>query len=327
MIPKNKAAALRETVFIVDDDLDLRSSLQALVVADGLPCKTFASGEEFLAEFDPRSPGCVVLDVRLGEGMSGVDVYERLVAMQAAIPVVFLTAYATVQLAVSVTKRGAVDVLEKAARAGELGVGTVGETGSVQFIEKFDYSPDEVLDKVHEALVLGRQQREDQALDRLVSDRVLSLTARERQVLTAVLRGDSNARIEHDLMISQGSVEQHRRHCMEKFEATRAQQVAEQLAPMKRQRKVTTIDELWVALLQERLRRLSDEDLRFVEQTWPDDGGGGFDERTDPVDANSADARQHRQRMSRIMDLIGARDLGQMGRWIRQLHDLGGFPD
>jgi FixJ family two-component response regulator len=80
-------------VFIVDDDAGVRSALQMLVKSLGLPARTFASGEEFLKAYDGSEGSCVLLDVRM-PGMSGFDVRERLAALGAQIPIIFLTAQA-----------------------------------------------------------------------------------------------------------------------------------------------------------------------------------------------------------------------------------------
>lgn len=78
-------------VFIVDDDAGVRSALELLVKSIGLPARAFGSGEEFLEAYDGREGSCVLLDVRM-PGMSGFDVRQRLVAMGAQIPIIFLTA-------------------------------------------------------------------------------------------------------------------------------------------------------------------------------------------------------------------------------------------
>ena len=80
-------------VFIVDDDAGVRSALQMLVKSLGMPARTFASGEEFLAAYDGSEGSCVLLDVRM-PGMSGFDVRQRLAAVGAQIPIIFLTAQA-----------------------------------------------------------------------------------------------------------------------------------------------------------------------------------------------------------------------------------------
>ena len=81
-------------VFIVDDDAGVRSALELLVKSIGLPARAFGSGEEFLEAYDGREGSCVLLDVRM-PGMSGFDVRQRLVAMGAQIPIIFLTAQGT----------------------------------------------------------------------------------------------------------------------------------------------------------------------------------------------------------------------------------------
>ena len=90
-MPAEPVGSDGNVVFIVDDDEGVRSSLQLLVRSLGLPSEAFSSGEDFLAAYDGRDHGCVLLDVRM-PGMSGFEVRQRLDAMQAKIPVIFLTA-------------------------------------------------------------------------------------------------------------------------------------------------------------------------------------------------------------------------------------------
>lgn len=80
-----------KVVFIVDDDEGVRSALQMLVKSLGLPARAFASGEQFLEAYDGKEGICVLLDVRM-PGMSGFDVRQRLAAMEAQIPIIFITA-------------------------------------------------------------------------------------------------------------------------------------------------------------------------------------------------------------------------------------------
>jgi FixJ family two-component response regulator len=87
------------TVFVVDDNRSLRRSLQALLEAAGLPVETYASAGEFLERYDPRRPGCMVLDVRL-RGSSGLDLQEELRRLRVPVPIIVLTAYADVPTSV-----------------------------------------------------------------------------------------------------------------------------------------------------------------------------------------------------------------------------------
>ena len=100
------------TVYIVDDDPDMRDSLLWLLKTVGLHAVTFASPAEFVRGFSGEGPACLVLDVRM-PGTSGLDLFEVLAARGVQIPVLFITAYADVQMAVRAMKLGAVEFLEK----------------------------------------------------------------------------------------------------------------------------------------------------------------------------------------------------------------------
>ena len=92
------------TVYIVDDDPDMRDSLRWLMKTVGLRAQTFASASEFLRDFTPNGPGCVILDVRM-PGTSGLDLFEELATRGEGLPVIFITAYADVPMAVRAMKR------------------------------------------------------------------------------------------------------------------------------------------------------------------------------------------------------------------------------
>ena len=100
------------TVYIVDDDPDMRDSLRWLMKTVGLRVEAFASAAEFLREFARSGPGCLVFDVRM-PGTSGLDLFEDLVARGERMPVIFITAFADVPMAIRAMKSGAVEFVEK----------------------------------------------------------------------------------------------------------------------------------------------------------------------------------------------------------------------
>ena len=107
------------TVFIVDDDAEVRQSLTRLLVSVHLPCQAFGSAKEFLDAYDPAQPGCLVLDVRM-PGMSGIDLHKHLVAMGDPIPVIIITGHGDSQMAADALRRGAVSFLDKPVRPKQL---------------------------------------------------------------------------------------------------------------------------------------------------------------------------------------------------------------
>ena len=107
------------TVFIVDDHAGVRDSIAELVDSIGLRHATFESAQQFLDAFDPEAPGCLVLDVRMAH-MSGPALQDRLNAMHARIPIVFISGHADIDVAVRTIKAGAVDFVTKPYRDQQL---------------------------------------------------------------------------------------------------------------------------------------------------------------------------------------------------------------
>ena len=99
-------------VYVVDDDDAIRDALTWLLKSRGLAARAWPSAEAFLADWSEALRGCLVLDVRM-EGMSGVELFERLLAAGSRLPVIFLTGHGDVQLAVAALKKGAFDFVEK----------------------------------------------------------------------------------------------------------------------------------------------------------------------------------------------------------------------
>jgi FixJ family two-component response regulator len=182
------------TVFVVDDDEAVRASLKLLLKTLGLTVQTYASAPEFLAAFDARRGGCLVLDIRM-PGMSGLELQEELNARGAMLPIIFITGHGDVPMAVEAMQRGAMDFLQKPFRDQDL------------------------LDRITEAMAKDRAGRELLGNRERIRARVTSLTPREREVMSLVTQGKANKIIAADLELSQRTVEIHRAHVMEKMGA------------------------------------------------------------------------------------------------------------
>lgn len=181
------------TVFIIDDDEAYRDSVQELVSSVGLPTETFSSAVDFLDVFDPERPGCLVLDVRLAR-MSGLALQERLAAMGARIPIVFISGHGDIAMAVKAVKDGAVDFVQK------------------------PYREQQLLDAIDEALRRNAAPRATAADGRqALAGRLDSLSVREREVMDLALKGLSSKLIAKELDISHRTVEQHRSRLIEKL--------------------------------------------------------------------------------------------------------------
>jgi FixJ family two-component response regulator len=185
--------AAEPTVFVVDDDPGMRRSLSWLLQSVSLQVETFASGEEFLAAYDPGRPGCLLLDVRM-PGMSGVQLQVELARRRATLPIIFLSGYAEVRTAVRTLKMGAVDFLEK------------------------PFSDEELLDLVLRTLERERRARLADAQRAAAVARLALLSRRECEVMRAVVAGKPNKATAFDLGISEKTVEHHRHRVMVKLQ-------------------------------------------------------------------------------------------------------------
>ena len=180
------------TVFVVDDDEEVRDAMKRLMNSVGLTVETFASAEEFLAQFDPARPGCLLLDVRM-EGMSGLDLQKRLALEEVQPPIIIITGHGDVPMAVRAVMAGAVDFIEK------------------------PFNEQVLLDSVHRAIELDGAHRGRVLQLADISARLDCLTPREREILDLVVAGKRNKVIAGELGISQSTVESHRASVMDKM--------------------------------------------------------------------------------------------------------------
>jgi FixJ family two-component response regulator len=179
-------------VYIVDDDPDMRDSLRWRIKTVGLRSETFSSAAGFLRDFAPNGPGCLILDVRM-PGTSGLDLFEELVARGEGMPVIFITAYADVPMAVRAMKSGAVEFVEK------------------------PFNRQTLLDKVQRAIKDDVNRRNRLAAVELVQARFQTLTAKESEVLALIKDGRPNKEIATRLEITPRAVELRRSSLMRKL--------------------------------------------------------------------------------------------------------------
>lgn len=183
-----------QTVFIVDDDEAVRSSLKLLLKTLGVSAVAYASAPEFLAAFDASRAGCLVLDIRM-PGMSGLELQQALNARGALLPIVFITGHGDVPMAVEAMREGAMDFLQKPFRDQDL------------------------IDRINKALERDRAGRELLSNRARLQARIAALSPREQQVLAQITQGKINKVIAADLDLSQRTVEIHRSRIMEKMGA------------------------------------------------------------------------------------------------------------
>ena len=181
-------------VHIVDDDEAVRNSLRFLMRSVGLHGQAFDSAVNFLKTYDPRQPGCLLLDVRM-PGMSGLDLQQELNRRGATIPVIFITGHGDVSMAVAAMQCGAFDFLQKPFRDQDL------------------------LDRVQRAMARDAESRGRLAARAEIKARLATLTPREAEVMRLVTSGKANKVVGAELGVSQRTVEIHRAHVMEKMRA------------------------------------------------------------------------------------------------------------
>jgi FixJ family two-component response regulator len=193
----NNTVSFEKTVFVVDDDEAMRDSLRWLLEAHHYRVECFAGAESFLVAYQTgqyeTQVCCVVLDVRM-PGMTGLELQEKLLIENDALPVIFITGHGDVPMAVSAIRKGAHDFIEKPFEEIEL---------RSKIEQMFDYACSRYAERC--------QQQS-------AAERLNKLTARERQVFDGIIAGCINKQIAQDLGISPKTVEAHRANLMTKLE-------------------------------------------------------------------------------------------------------------
>jgi len=181
-------------VFVVDDDISVRESLELLIRSDGWEPETFASAQEFLDHPRILVPSCLVLDVSL-PGLNGLDLQKRVAVERIDMPIIFITGHGNVPMTVQAMKAGAVEFLTK------------------------PFSDEALLSAIRNAIERSRTALGHEAEMRALRDRYASLTRREREVMALVASGLLNKQVGGDLGISEITVKAHRGQVMQKMKA------------------------------------------------------------------------------------------------------------
>jgi two-component system, LuxR family, response regulator FixJ len=182
------------TVFVVDDDRAMRKSLRWLLESVELRVETFDSARDFLEKYQPHRPGCVVLDVRM-PGMSGLELQDYLREQVVEIPIIIITGYGDVPMAVRAMKAGAHDFIEK------------------------PVCDQVLLEHIHNAIEIDRKHRQVLAENQEIMERLRTLTNREAEVMDFVVQGLSSKEIAEKLGVSFKTIEAHRAKIMKKMGA------------------------------------------------------------------------------------------------------------
>lgn len=180
-------------VYVVDDDLAMVESLTWIIESVGFKVRTFTRAEEFLNQYDPHQPGCILLDIRM-PGMSGPELQTQLKDIHShTLPIIFISGHGDVPLAVRVMKAGAVDFLTK------------------------PFNDQVLLESINKALRADKINREKQQVSAQAEAKFALLSSREVQILQAIVAGKQNKVISAELNISLKTVEAHRANVMKKM--------------------------------------------------------------------------------------------------------------
>lgn len=181
-------------VFVVDDDVSVRESLELLIRCEGWRPELCASAQEFLSHSRVSVPSCVILDVSM-PGLNGLELQKRIAAERIDMPIIFITGHGSVPMTVQAMKAGALEFLTK------------------------PFSDEALLTAIRGALERSRTILTREAETQILRDRYASLTPREQQVMALVISGQLNKQVGGELGISEITVKAHRGKVMQKMEA------------------------------------------------------------------------------------------------------------
>ena len=181
-------------VFVVDDDVSVRESLELMIRCEGWQPETFASAKEFLSRPHVLAPSCLVLDINLPD-LNGLDLQRRIAADRIGMPIIFITGYGDVPMTVQAMKAGAVEFLTK------------------------PFGEEAMLSALRNAIQRSEATLEREAELRALRVRHVSLSGREREVMALVVSGLLNKQVGGELGISEITVKAHRGNVMRKMEA------------------------------------------------------------------------------------------------------------
>ena len=182
------------TVFVVDDEEELRASVGRLLRSLGFDAQLFASTHDFLKSDPPEGPSCLVLDVRM-PGKSGLEFQRELAAAKRELPIIFVTGHGDIPMSVQAMKRGAIEFLTKPFRDQDL------------------------LDAIEVGLARDRARRESEKAVARLRERFEALTPREREIMVHVTQGRLSKQIAGDIGIAETTVKVHRSRLMRKMKA------------------------------------------------------------------------------------------------------------
>jgi two-component system response regulator FixJ len=207
-LPTDVASAeTLSTLFVIDDDGDIRRAICRLAQAEGLAVEGYASAPSFLEHYDPQKPGCIVLDIRM-PGMSGLELQKALSILGSCPPIIFVSAHGEIPLAIQALRDGAVDFIPK------------------------PFSAPALLQRIHEAMALDQDNRRKRVLAAEVQLRWDTLTEREREISLLLATGEITKHIALHLSISPKTVDNHQTRIFTKMNVENSTQLANLLAAL-----------------------------------------------------------------------------------------------
>lgn len=201
----------KSIVYIVDDDPAMRDSLAVLLRSRGISPLTYASAMEFLDQSDKHPESCLLLDIRMPE-MSGLELHHKLIGNGIQIPTIMITGHGDVPIAVQAMKAGVFDFIEK------------------------PFRKEHLVERVHACLNRAEEQHTHEQQLAEVRDRIGLLTTRERQVLDAIVAGNSSKVIAHELGISVKTVDVHRSNIMHKLKTRNVASLVHEVSRLEKEK-------------------------------------------------------------------------------------------
>ncbi len=180
-------------VFVVDDDVSVRESLEALIGTEGWRAECFASAQDFLARPPAQTPSCLILDVNLPD-LNGLDLQAQMAGERLGMPIIFITGYGDIPMTVRAMKAGAAEFLTK------------------------PFAEDALIGAIQQAIDRSAASLREEAELQTLRDRYASLSRREREVMALVVVGRLNKQVGGELGISEITVKAHRGRVMEKMQ-------------------------------------------------------------------------------------------------------------
>jgi two-component system response regulator FixJ len=198
-----------QSVYIVDDDAAVRDALSILVKSVNLDAKEYSSADQFLAEYDPQRPGCLITDVYM-PGIDGVALQKRLTDMGSQIPMIIMSGHGDIPLAVNMIRNGALNFIEK------------------------PFSNHQMLEHIQQALKLDNERRSTANKSDQSQKYYATLTPREKEVLEYLISGVSNKVIAARMSISPRTIETHRANVLRKMNSESVVSLVQQISYLSR---------------------------------------------------------------------------------------------